>query len=194
MRSRSGVVALVSLAAGAGILAAQPSVPRALPFIGVAATGGAVGFTDAGAAQSLLGGYGYAALYRLILGVQGGSMASAAPDVIYGMATLGYPARAIRQSLAYPFVGVGYGVVHAFGPRSRSALYGAGVGADRIVDPDGFGLLVGFRGGYLFRPSDVGERALYFNLALGFGGKRVPEETKPPVIIAQRDPGAGQER
>jgi hypothetical protein len=193
MRSRSGVLVLAAMTAVATGLGAQARKARRLPYVAMAGTAGAAGMTDGGAARGMLGGYGYAAYSRLIVGAQGGSTTSAAPDIVYGMATLGWPARAIRSSLAYPFVGAGYGVLHGIvGPRRSSAVYGAGVGVDQVIDPDGFGLLLGFRGGYLYRSGDQGERAIYCNFALGLGGKRVPEE-KPPVIVAQRHRSGNQQ-
>jgi hypothetical protein len=188
MLRRSGIAAIALLAVAAASAHGQSATDRRLPFMALAGSAGPVGFTAGGASQVALGGYGYVALSRLILGAQAGRTTSASPDVIYGMGTLGWPARAIRQSLVYPFVGAGRGVLHSNTglPRRSSAVFGAGVGADQIMARDGFGLLVGFRGGYLFRPGDIGERAIYFTIAAGLGGQRFPDEKKPPIIVAQR--------
>ena len=190
MRLRDLILPFLLLATCGMDGVAQSRETRAAPFSAIAGTAGATAFTAGGASQGTVGAYGYVALSRLILGAQAGRTTSATPDVIYGMATLGWPARAVRQSLVYPFVGAGHGVLHgSLGRRASSAVFGAGVGADQVLDQDGFGLLLGFRGGYLFRPGDVGERAVYFSVSLGVGGQRIPED-KPPVIIASR--GAGR--
>lgn len=167
------------------VAAAQTGDEGPRPFVVAAATSGVIGFTEGKSPQALLGGSAYIALPRLILGAQGGvTPGGGAPDVIYGMATLGYPARAIRQSLVYPFIGIGGGVVDGSLPsRDGGVVLGAGVGADRLVGDDGVGLVVGLRGGYIMRRGDTSERAVYLTVAVGGGGRR-REPEKPPVIIA----------
>jgi hypothetical protein len=186
MRYAKVVIATVALSATAPVLGAQPAESR-FPFVAFAGTVGPVGFTAGRTSQVAVGGYGSAAFSRLILGAQVARTASTAPDVAYGMATLGWPARVIRQSLVYPFVGAGAGVLHGnTGPRRSTAVFGAGIGADQVIAADGLGALVGMRGGYLYRAGDVGERAVYFSVAFGAGGRRIPEDKPPPVIVAQR--------
>jgi hypothetical protein len=185
MRWRNGVWALVAIAP-LRVIAAQPE-ERASPFLVGAASAGLLGFTSGSTPHALVGGYAYAAYPRLILGAQGGATpGGGTADAIYGIATLGYPARAIRESLVYPFIGVGGGLLHdGLNRRARSAIFGAGVGADRVLDEDATGVLLGFRAGYLFRQGDVGERAIYVSIAVGVGGGR-RERERPPVIVAQR--------
>lgn len=189
MRKRSvGIAILISLAA-ASLARAQVSVERrGSPFWVGAGTAGALGFTSGATSRGLAGVYGYAAFSRIILGGQGGTTIGnrGSPGVAYGMATLAYPARAIRESLVYPFIGVGGGSLSAAGTgRRHGAVYGAGVGADRVKGDGDFGSLVGIRGGYLYRPDDAGERVVYLTLALGAGGRR-KARVEPPVIIATR--------
>jgi hypothetical protein len=185
MLRRSAIIAgSAALIATQCAIAQERDVGRS-PFLVGAASMSVAGFTEGGSPHALLGGYGYAAYPRLIVGVQGGaSPVGATPDVIYGIATLGYPARSIRQSLVYPFVGVGGGVLHSgIRPRGGGLVLGAGVGADRVVREEGQGLLLGVRGGYLYRHGDLGERALFLGVAIGAGGRpRVRDE--PPVIVA----------
>lgn len=168
------------------VAAAQPDEgPR--PFVVATATSGVIGFTEGKSPLALLGASAFIALPRLIVGAQGGvTPGGGAPDVIYGMATLGYPARAIRQSLIYPFVGVGGGVVDgSVSSRDGGLVLGAGVGADRVLGGGDVGLVVGLRSGYLMRRGDSNERAVYLTVAVGGGGRR-REPEKPPVIIASR--------
>jgi len=158
---------------------------RGSPFWAGAGTAGALGFTGGATSRGLAGVYGYAAFSRIILGAQGGTTVGnrGSPGVAYGMATLAYPARAIRESLVYPFVGVGGGSLSAGTGRRHGPVYGAGVGADRVQGDGDFGSLVGIRGGYLFRPDDAGERVIYLTVAVGAGGRR-KQRVEPPVIIA----------
>ena len=186
MLRRSGVAGIALLAVAAASASGQSATDRGLPFMALAGSAGAIGFTAGGPSQTILGGYWYAGFSRLLVGAQAAGTTSAAPDVLYGMGTLGWPARVVGKSLVYPFVGAGRGMLQgSLGQKRTTAVFGAGVGADEVMSPEGFGLLVGFRGGYLFRPGDIGERAIYFSLAVGAGGKRTPED-KPPIIVAQR--------
>jgi hypothetical protein len=186
MWRRSTIVAWTAVLVATQCAAQQRDVSRS-PFLVGAVSSGVAGFTEGGSAHALLGGYAYAAYPRLLLGVQGGaSPGGGTPDLIYGIATLGYPARSIRQSLVYPFVGVGAGVLHSgIRPRNGGLVFGAGVGADRMVREKGRGLLVGVRGGYLYRQGDVGERVVFLGVALGAGGRRRVSD-EPPVIVAAR--------
>jgi hypothetical protein len=184
MWRRSTIVAWTTALVATQCAAQQRDVSRS-PFLVGAVSSGVAGFTEGGSAHALLGGYAYAAYPRLIAGVQGGgSPAGGTPDLTYGIATLGYPARSIRQSLVYPFVGVGGGVLHSgIRPRKGGLVFGAGVGADRIVRDEG--LLVGVRGGYLYRHGDLGERAVFLGVAVGAGGRRRVRD-EPPIIVAAR--------
>jgi len=184
------LIALAPLAAG---VAQTEHELRTSPFVAGAISAGALGFTGGAASHGLVGVYGYAAFPRLILGVQGGvTLARRGPsDAAYGMATLGYRARAIRQSLVYPFVGVGAGVMD--GPidgRRRSAVFGAGVGVDRVRGDGHRGRLIGLRGGYLVRAGDIGERAIHLSFAIGAGGRRAQPEKPPIIIVATKGPGS----
>lgn len=187
MWRRSAVVAGSAALIATQCAVAQPGDVGRSPFLGGAASTGVVGFTEGSSPHALLGGYAYVAYPRLIVGMQGGaSPGGGTSDVIYGIGTLGYPSHSIGQSLVYPFVGVGVGVLHSgVKPRNGGLVFGAGVGADRIVGDEGQGPLVGIRGGYLYRHGDLGERALFLGVALGVGGRRRVRE-EPPVIVAAR--------
>ena len=192
MRYRNAIVTAATAAATLLPLRAMPSQGierRVPPYLVAAGSAGAAGFTNGGSSQLLLGGYAYAAWPRLILGAQGGGTpGGSAPDLLYGMATLGYPAHSVKESLVYPFVGVGGGVVHGdMVPRTSGMVFGAGVGADHMLVDVGGSILVGLRGGYVMRPSDAGGRAVYLNLAIGLAGSRTVRE-EPPVIVAARGP------
>jgi hypothetical protein len=155
------------------------------PFVAGAASAGVLGVMGQPTTSALVGGYGYAGFERLIVGLQGGSTVGVrgASKVAFGMATLGYPAHSIRRSVVYPFIGVGAGLLRANRePGDRGAVFGAGVGADRMVGPGASGLLVGVRGGYVYRRSDTEDRAIYFMLAVGAGGRRAPPEKQPPIV------------
>jgi hypothetical protein len=190
MRSPNWIVAaLVPVTFQIATAQSSDQHPSPSPFVVAAATGGVMGFTDGGPSRALLGAYTYAAFPRLLVGAQGGvTPGDGAPDVIYGMATLGYPARAIRQSLIYPFVGFGGGIVDgSLSPRDGGVVVGAGVGADRVVGDGEVGMVIGLRGGYVMRRGDSNERAVYLTLAVGGGGRR-REREKTPVIIAAEAP------
>jgi hypothetical protein len=183
------ISALVTLAALPLAASSGQSTHSPMPWtVVVAPSAGLVGFTEGRPTLGLVGGYAYVATPRVIVGAQGGSTRSAGtPDVSYAMGTLAYPARAIRKSLVYPYIGVGAGVVHS-GLRAnhRGAVFGAGVGADRMMGDGTRGLVVGFRGGYLFPRGDANERAVHLALAIGGGMSRPREAEKPPVIVASR--------
>jgi hypothetical protein len=188
MRNRSVGVAILILLAVASLAHAQTKPEHHSPFWVGAGMAGALGFTSNSESQPLAGTYAYAAFSRIIVGGQGGATIGTrgSSRVAYGMATLAYPARAIRKSLVYPFVGVGGGSLSAAAAgRRNGAVYGAGVGADCVQGDGDFGRLVGIRGGYLYRSDDAGERAIYLTVAVGAGGRR-KQHVEPPVIIATR--------
>ena len=182
-----GGLILISFAAASFAQAQANTERHGSPFWVGAGSAGVLGFTSSSQSQALASTYGYAAFSRIILGGQGGTTIGSrgSSRVAYGMATLAYPARAIRKSLVYPFVGVGGGSLGAAGARRHGAVYGAGVGADCVKSDGDFGSLVGIRGGYLYRSDDVGERAIYLTVAVGTGGRR-KQHVEPPVIIATR--------
>ena len=188
MSSARLLVALVlPISIGAQESAEAPG--RAAPFVVGAAHAGPLGFTQGVGAAALLGAYAYAAFPRAIFGLQlGGSIrGSMHSHLRYGMATFGYPARAVRASLMYPYIGVGAGVLDAGLDTDHSgAIFGAGVGVDRVVGNGNPGMLVGLRGGYIYRPTDVGDRAIYVSVSLGAGGRRT-KTSPPPRVIATRD-------
>jgi hypothetical protein len=186
--SRLHTALALTLACTTSAVAQTRAAVRSGPFVVGAANVGALGFTGGGRAALLLGAYGYAAFPRLIVGAQGGGTVGgpAASEVSYGMATLAYPARAIRQSLVYPFIGIGRGVLRLTADGDASGtIFAAGVGADRIPGGDLAGRLIGIRGGYLYRPASLGNRAVYVTLAVGAGGRMSPREPdRPPPVVA----------
>lgn len=141
---------------------------------------------DSRSASSLLGGYGYVAFSRLMLGAQAGTAMTGSP-LHFAVATLGYPARVRRRSQVYPFFAAGAGnlpsvrLAHDAGP-----VFGAGVGVERVHGRSANGAIVGVRGGYLYRSGDGYERAIYLAFSIGasreLGHERVP--AKPPVLVA----------
>jgi len=191
MRARKLFAGLAALLATSSIAAAQRfgDVPRQ-PYVAGAVGVGPVGFMNAGmSAGTLLGGYGYLSFSRMMLGVQGGGLVADPARMRYAIATLAYPARMRRRSRIYPFVGAGGGAL----PTTRLAtstgmIFGAGVGVDRITGGNDHGVMIGLRGGYLYRSGDGYERAVY--LALSVGGatqlRRDTPEPAPPVIVATR--------
>lgn len=159
------------------------------PFVAGAVSAGTVGFVGAGEpAGSLVGAYGYAGFSRMTVGVQGGGVTSDPARMRYALATLAYPAHVRRRSQIYPFFGVGGGTLPSTRlSGSSGVIFGAGVGVDRIMNKSDHGLMVGMRGGYLYRSGDGLERALYF--ALSAGGMTQLRREKPhapPVIVAAR--------
>jgi hypothetical protein len=188
---RNALLAALVATALPGAAAGQTKPDQARsPFLVGAATAGMIGFTGGREAGPLVGGYGYAAFSRMIVGLQVASAlrGGQGSDDAYATATLAYPARAIRRSLVYPFVALGAGTLpDASGTRDRAMVVGAGVGADRVWGEGGPGAMMGFRAGYLSRRGDAGERAVFLNLAFGAGGRRVrAEPPSPPVIVAGR--------
>jgi hypothetical protein len=191
MSARNGRVAGLALLLSTAALPcanAQDAPATRRPSLMGALMGGAIGFTERDASSPVAGMYGYAGFSRTMVGAQAATTVAAEKGaaVRYVIATLGYPARARRGTVIYPFFGVGGGRLRSMSSnRERGAIIAAGIGAD-VVHSAGRPLLVGMRGGYLSRAGESRERAIYFAMAIGLAAPVREDPKRPPVVAARR--------
>jgi hypothetical protein len=165
--ARVTAAALAIAATWSGRAAAQERDEAAgRTFSAGAATLRAVHFTSPGETELFMGGYGYAAVGRMLLGGEGGGVVGAGDGAktTWGVATLGYAAWEGSTWHVYPMAGFGGGSIRGDG----GAMYLLGAGLDVIPSRDGRGMLLGARAGYVSRWGGPG--VTHVGLSFGGGG------------------------
>jgi hypothetical protein len=135
---------------------------------------GGTRFDEPSSIAGLVGGYGYAALGRLLLGGEGGGTVThpGGSTARYGLMTIGYAAKTADQWQLYPYGGVGAGNLSANSPPAGGGFVtNVGLGVDVLSRSRGLGLVLGARVGYLFRFGDGHEGAAYAALTIGLGAR-----------------------
>ena len=131
---------------------------------------GALRLPGAGVTTNMVGGYGYRAVDRLLLGGEGAGVFGRGARGGFGLFTVGYALWSRPKWQVYPFWGFGGGSF-TVGDRSPGGgfLLGVGLGADVMATREPNGYTVGARAGYLFRFDDDPNT---FYLGLSFGRSR----------------------
>jgi hypothetical protein len=122
----------------------------------------------------LVGGYGYAAFGRVLIGGEGGGTVThpGGSTASYGLMTIGYAVKTADQWQVYPYGGVGAGNLSASSSRAGGGFVtNVGLGVDVLSRSGGLGLVLGARAGYLFRFGDGHEGAAFAALTIGLGAR-----------------------